>query len=89
MFCSFIAQDVTLQQILAEEDVIQECKAQNSKLVAFLTKQEIMEQMINLIITVPDESLDPKIRFKDANVACELLTSELDVMNMHLIKGTT
>lgn len=77
---------MTLQQILGEEDVIQECKAQNSKLVAFLTKQEIMEQMINLIITVPDESLDPKIRFKDANVACELLTSELDVINDALIQ---
>jgi hypothetical protein len=79
-------QDVTLEQVLAEGDVIQECKAQNEKLVRFLTQPEIMRQMINLIITVPDEALDPKLRFKNANVACELLTCDLDLINDALIE---
>ena len=35
-------QTVTLAEILEQEDIIQECKSQNKKLVDFLTKQEIL-----------------------------------------------
>lgn len=81
-----MTQDRTLDQVLGEDDVIQECKSQNEKLLQFLSKEDVMRQMINLVITVPDESLDPKLRFKKANVACELLTCDLDLINDALIQ---
>jgi len=73
--------DVTLERILEEDDVIQQCKAQNDKLITFLTRPETIEQLVKLVITEPDASLPEKIRFKNANRACELLTADVQAIN--------
>jgi serine/threonine-protein phosphatase 6 regulatory subunit 3 len=56
--------DVTLQQILDEDDVLQECKAQNRRLVDFLTKPENMEELVNLVTKEPVDDVDEKKRYK-------------------------
>merc|ERR1712017_53714 len=48
----------TLQQLLEEEEIIQETKSQNKKLVAFLLKDDNLKKVINFIITpMTDEEL--------------------------------
>lgn len=46
-----------------------------------LTRSEIIEQLVKLVITEPDASLPEKIRFKNANRACELLTVDVQAIN--------
>ncbi|XP_013094517.2 serine/threonine-protein phosphatase 6 regulatory subunit 3-like isoform X4 [Biomphalaria glabrata] len=74
-------EDVTLRELMDEDDILQECKAQNRKLVEFLVQPENMEEMVKLITVEPPLEVDEKIRFKYPNTACELLTSDVTQIN--------
>ncbi|CAB3985774.1 Hypothetical predicted protein [Paramuricea clavata] len=72
--------DCTLSEILDEDDVLQECKSQNRKLLDFLTKPEVLVELVDLITKEPDEDVEEKLRYKYPNVACELLTCDVQVI---------
>ncbi|XP_029403864.1 serine/threonine-protein phosphatase 6 regulatory subunit 2 isoform X4 [Mus pahari] len=68
---------VTLQELMDEDDILQECKAQNQKLLGFLCRQQCMEELVNLITQDPPQDMEEKVRFKYPNTACELLTCDV------------
>lgn len=70
-------EDCTLTDLLDEDDVLQECKANNRKLIDFLVDQKVMEEMVTLVIKEPDEDADEKSKYKHPNTACNLLTSDV------------
>ncbi|XDV25124.1 hypothetical protein PO909_029096 [Leuciscus waleckii] len=72
---------VTLRELMEEEDVLQECKAQNRKLLVFLSKDQCMQELVTLITEEPPADLEEKTRFKYPNIACELLTSDVALIN--------
>ncbi|XP_030117435.4 serine/threonine-protein phosphatase 6 regulatory subunit 2 [Taeniopygia guttata] len=74
-------EDVTLEELMDEDDVLQECKAQNRRLLDFLCQQQCMEQLVTLITHEPPVDMDEKVRFKYPNTACELLTSDVPQIN--------
>ncbi|XP_054150053.1 serine/threonine-protein phosphatase 6 regulatory subunit 2 [Melozone crissalis] len=74
-------EDVTLEELMDEDDVLQECKAQNRRLLDFLCQQRCMEQLVTLITHEPPVDMDEKVRFKYPNTACELLTSDVPQIN--------
>ncbi|XP_061224086.1 serine/threonine-protein phosphatase 6 regulatory subunit 2 isoform X1 [Neopsephotus bourkii] len=74
-------EDVTLHELMDEDDILQECKAQNRKLLDFLCQQHCMEELVNLITHEPPMDMEEKIRFKYPNTACELLTSDVPQIN--------
>ncbi|XP_051543914.1 serine/threonine-protein phosphatase 6 regulatory subunit 2a isoform X1 [Myxocyprinus asiaticus] len=74
-------EDVTLRELMEEEDVLQECKAQNRKLLLFLSKDHCMQELVTLITEEPPADLEEKTRFKLPNIACELLTSDVALIN--------
>lgn len=82
-------ENVTLQELMDEDDILQECKAQNKNLIDFLIRPEIMEEMVNLIINEPIDDLDEKVRYKYPNTACELLTSDVQQINDSLASDET
>uniref|UniRef100_A0A674CZ97 Protein phosphatase 6, regulatory subunit 2b n=1 Tax=Salmo trutta TaxID=8032 RepID=A0A674CZ97_SALTR len=73
--------DVTLTELMEEEDVLQECKAQNRRLLVFLSQDTSMQELLHLITTEPPAGLEETKRFKHPNIACELLTSDVGVIN--------
>ncbi|MGH0122607.1 UNVERIFIED_CONTAM: hypothetical protein FKN15_029036 [Acipenser sinensis] len=77
-------EDVTLTELMDEEDVLQECKAQNRKLVEFLLKSQWMEDLVTYITQEPSEDMDEKVRYKYPNISCELLTSDVALVNDRL-----
>ncbi|KAL2775414.1 serine/threonine-protein phosphatase 6 regulatory subunit 2 isoform 6 [Daubentonia madagascariensis] len=68
---------VTLQELMDEDDILQECKAQNQKLLDFLCRQQCMEQLVSLVTQDPPLDMEEKVRFKYPNTACELLTCDV------------
>ncbi|TRZ11930.1 hypothetical protein HGM15179_015171 [Zosterops borbonicus] len=74
-------EDVSLEELMDEDDVLQECKAQNRRLLDFLCQQHCMEQLVTLITHEPPVDMDEKVRFKYPNTACELLTSDVPQIN--------
>merc|ERR1711974_450454 len=50
---------VLLEELLSQEDILQECKNQNKKLVEFLCNSEVLSELIRLIITEPPPASPP------------------------------
>ncbi|XP_029471450.1 serine/threonine-protein phosphatase 6 regulatory subunit 2 isoform X2 [Rhinatrema bivittatum] len=74
-------EDVTLRELMDEDDILQECKAQNRRLLEFICQQDSMEELVHLITHEPPMDMEEKIRFKYPNTACELLTSDVPQIN--------
>ncbi|XP_049431323.1 serine/threonine-protein phosphatase 6 regulatory subunit 2 isoform X3 [Epinephelus fuscoguttatus] len=74
-------EDVTLTELMDEEDVLQECKAQNRRLLLFLCQDQCMQDLVRMISTEPPAGVEETKRFKYANIACELLTCDVGVIN--------
>ncbi|XP_023603747.1 serine/threonine-protein phosphatase 6 regulatory subunit 2 isoform X2 [Myotis lucifugus] len=77
-------EDVTLRELMDEDDILQECKAQNRKLLDFLCRPQCMEELVSLITQDPPLDMDEKVRFKYPNTACELLTCDVPQINDRL-----
>uniref|UniRef100_A0A8C7YAP6 Protein phosphatase 6, regulatory subunit 2b n=1 Tax=Oryzias sinensis TaxID=183150 RepID=A0A8C7YAP6_9TELE len=74
-------EDVTLKELMNEEDVLQECKAQNRRLLLFLCQDNCMQELVHLITTEPPAGGEETKRFKYPNIACELLTCDVGMIN--------
>ncbi|XP_032869271.1 serine/threonine-protein phosphatase 6 regulatory subunit 3-like isoform X1 [Amblyraja radiata] len=74
-------EDVTLFELMEEEDILQECKANNRKLVEFLTRLQNMEALVTCITVEPSEDMDEKVRYKYPNISCEILTADVTQVN--------
>jgi len=68
--------DFTLEELLDDEDVLQECRNQNNKLVTFLSQEESVKKLLAYVTNEPEGSPDDRLRFKYPNVASELLTTD-------------
>ncbi|XP_076894155.1 uncharacterized protein LOC143546356 [Bidens hawaiensis] len=79
-------ENFTLDELLDEEDIIQECKALNSRLINFLRDRVQVENLLRYIIEEPPEDADSKRTFKFPFVACEIFTCEVDVMFKTLVE---
>ncbi|XP_068097365.1 serine/threonine-protein phosphatase 6 regulatory subunit 1-like isoform X2 [Hyperolius riggenbachi] len=74
-------ENVTLSELLDEEDVLQECKVVNRKLVQFLVQPQHMEELVTYITQEPSSDMDEKLRYKYASVSCEILTADVSQIN--------
>lgn len=77
-------ENVTLHELMDEEDILQECKSQNKKLVEYLTRPEVMEELVMLTTKEPSLEVEERWRYKYPNVACELLTCDVPMLNEKL-----
>ncbi|CAK8536234.1 unnamed protein product [Lathyrus sativus] len=75
----------TLEELLDEEEVIQECKALNSRLINFLRDPAQVEQLLRYIIEEPPQDAESKRTFKFPFIACEIFTCEIDVILKTLV----
>uniref|UniRef100_A0A8C5MTT5 Protein phosphatase 6 regulatory subunit 1 n=1 Tax=Leptobrachium leishanense TaxID=445787 RepID=A0A8C5MTT5_9ANUR len=74
-------ENVTLFELLEEEDVLQECKVMNRKLVEFLVQPQHMEELVTCITEEPSNDVDEKLRYKYPSVSCEILTADVAQIN--------
>ncbi|TPX46863.1 hypothetical protein SeMB42_g02679 [Synchytrium endobioticum] len=66
--------NVTLDDLLEDEELLQECKAHNAKLIDFLMRPEILAQLLKY--TTADDLVDSK-KFKYPYIACEVISCEI------------
>jgi len=66
-----------LEELLDEEEILQEVKSQNKKLLDFLTEPATLLKLFEYITKDPPDDADPKRRFKYPFLACEILSSEI------------
>ncbi|XP_030400638.1 serine/threonine-protein phosphatase 6 regulatory subunit 1 isoform X6 [Gopherus evgoodei] len=69
--------DLTLRELLDEDDVLQECKVVNRRLLDFLVQPQHMEALVTCVTEEPPVELDERLRYKYPSVSCEILTSDV------------
>jgi hypothetical protein len=69
--------DYTLDELLDEEEMLQECKAQNKRLLDFLTEPDQLKRLFEYITQEPEEQ-DPKRKFKYPYISCEILVAGIE-----------
>ncbi|KAA8544056.1 hypothetical protein F0562_021767 [Nyssa sinensis] len=79
-------ENFTLEELLDEEEIIQECKALNSRLINFLRDRAQVEQLLRYIVEEPPEDPENKRTFKFPFIACEIFTCEIDVIFKTLVE---
>lgn len=52
-----------------------------------LTQQSVLEELVSLVVTEPSIDVNEKVRFKYANLACEILTSDVAAINDALVSN--
>ncbi|KAL1223851.1 hypothetical protein V5N11_007817 [Cardamine amara subsp. amara] len=76
----------TLEELLDEEEIIQECKALNSRLINFLRDKAQVEQLLRYVVEEPQDDADSKRAFKFPFISCEIFTCEIDVILKTLVE---
>lgn len=70
----------TLEELLDEDELIQECKSLNARLINFLRGKSQIQQLIKYVVEEPSEGSDNKRAFKFPFIACEIFTCEIEVI---------
>ncbi|EEB18845.1 conserved hypothetical protein [Pediculus humanus corporis] len=70
-------ENVTLQEIMDDDGVLEECRTQNKRLIEYLIQSDVLEKLVKLTIEEPSGNEDDAIKYKYSNIACELLTCEV------------
>ncbi|XP_030479978.2 uncharacterized protein LOC115697203 [Cannabis sativa] len=76
----------TLEELLDEDEIIQECKALNGRLINFLRERTQVEQLIRYIVEEAPEDADRSRSVKFPFIACEIFTCEVDIILKTLVE---
>ncbi|XP_043813881.1 serine/threonine-protein phosphatase 6 regulatory subunit 2 isoform X2 [Manihot esculenta] len=79
-------ENFTLEELLDEDEIIQECKALNGRLINFLRERTQVEQLIRFIVEEAPEDAEKRRSFKFAFIACEIFTCEVDILLKTLVE---
>ncbi|XP_042407209.1 serine/threonine-protein phosphatase 6 regulatory subunit 3-like [Zingiber officinale] len=76
----------TLEDLLDEDEIIQECKALNTRLINFLREKAQVEKLLHYIVEEPPTDADQKHIFKFPFIASEIFTCEVDIILRTLVE---
>ena len=66
----------TLEELLEEDELLQECKAQNAKLTEFLTQQDTLDKLVTYVTEMPAAEDSEARRYKYPFVSSEILSCD-------------
>ncbi|KAK9810040.1 hypothetical protein WJX72_003859 [[Myrmecia] bisecta] len=76
----------TLEELLEEDDLIQECKSLNGRLIGFLQTKPTVQTLLKYLVDPIAEDADQKRRFKYPFAACEVFCCEVDALFSTLLE---
>ncbi|CAI9760066.1 unnamed protein product [Fraxinus pennsylvanica] len=79
-------ENFTLEELLDEDEIIQECKALNGRLINFLQERTQVEQLVRYIVEEAPEDAEKQRTSKFPFVACEIFTCEVDIILKALVE---
>ncbi|XP_020102860.1 serine/threonine-protein phosphatase 6 regulatory subunit 3-B isoform X2 [Ananas comosus] len=75
-----------LEELLDEDEIIQECKALNTRLINFLRDRPQVEQLLRYIVEEAPDDAEKKRTFRFPFIACEIFTCEVDIILRALVE---
>ncbi|KAJ8549289.1 hypothetical protein K7X08_032996 [Anisodus acutangulus] len=79
-------ENFALDELLDEDEIIQECKALNGRLINFLRERAQVEQLVRYIVEEAPEDSEKRRTFKFPFIACEIFTCEVDIILKALVE---
>ncbi|KAG6512952.1 hypothetical protein ZIOFF_031091 [Zingiber officinale] len=79
-------ENFTLDELLDEDEIIQECKALNTRLINFLREKAQVEKLLLYIVEEPSMDADKKHILKLPFIASEIFTCEVDIILRSLVE---
>ncbi|WIA10355.1 hypothetical protein OEZ85_010547 [Tetradesmus obliquus] len=73
-------EEYNLEELLDEDDIIQECKSLNGRLITFLREKKTVEQLLRYLIEPPNDPDDPKKQYRYPFTACEVFCCEVEAV---------
>eukprot|EP00730_Choanoeca_flexa_P003972 TRINITY_DN11555_c3_g1_i2.p1 TRINITY_DN11555_c3_g1~~TRINITY_DN11555_c3_g1_i2.p1 ORF type:complete len:962 (+),score=302.41 TRINITY_DN11555_c3_g1_i2:187-3072(+) len=65
----------TLEKLLDVDDVLQECRTKNEKVLKFLVEEENLDKLLNYVVAAPEDA-NEFTKYKYPSVAAEVLTCD-------------
>ncbi|XP_078436683.1 uncharacterized protein LOC144707447 [Wolffia australiana] len=79
-------ENYTLEELLDEDEIIQECKALNTRLINFLRERTQVERLVRHIVEESPDDAENRNSFKFPFIACEIFTCEVDIILKTLVE---
>lgn len=79
-------ENYTLEELLDEDEIIQECKALNGRLINFVRERAQVEQLLRYIVEEAPDDGEKRRTFKFPFIACEIFTCEVDIILKTLVE---
>lgn len=67
----------TLEQVLQEDELIQEVKTRNTKLLEFLSQEDVVLKLIEYVVQTPPADADDLRKLKYPYMACEVISCDI------------
>ena len=67
----------TLEELLEEDDLLQEVKSKNERLLTFLQTEEVVEKLVEFVVISAEEGASEVRVYKYPYIACELFCCEV------------
>eukprot|EP01024_Parvocaulis_polyphysoides_P053956 TRINITY_DN54169_c0_g1_i1.p1 TRINITY_DN54169_c0_g1~~TRINITY_DN54169_c0_g1_i1.p1 ORF type:complete len:114 (-),score=8.84 TRINITY_DN54169_c0_g1_i1:72-413(-) len=68
----------TLEELLDEDELIQETKSQNHKLINFLKQKPTLEKILRYVVDDPQESAQENQKPRYPYICCEVICCEVE-----------
>ncbi|XP_042519140.1 serine/threonine-protein phosphatase 6 regulatory subunit 2-like [Macadamia integrifolia] len=79
-------ENFSMEELLDEDEIIQECKSLNGRLINFLRERAQVEQLLRFIVEEAPEEAEKRRTFKFPFIACEIFTCEVDIILKTLVE---
>ncbi|CAA2980174.1 serine threonine- phosphatase 6 regulatory subunit 3-like [Olea europaea subsp. europaea] len=79
-------ENFTLEELLDEDEIIQECRSLNGRLINFLRERVQVEKLIRYIVEEAPEEAERLQSLKFPFIACEIFTCEVDIILKALVE---
>ncbi|KAG6973982.1 hypothetical protein JG688_00003262 [Phytophthora aleatoria] len=77
--------DFTLQQVLQEDELVQEVKTRNTKLLDFLSQEAIVQNLVEYVVRTPEDTSDDLRTLKYPYMSCEVICCDITSITETLV----
>ncbi|CEG40589.1 SAP family cell cycle dependent phosphatase-associated protein [Plasmopara halstedii] len=81
-------EDFTLEQVLQEDELVQEVKTRNTKLLDFLSQDEIVQKLIEYVVRTPENMSDDLRTLKYPYMSCEVICCDISTITETLVTAS-
>ncbi|KAH7484638.1 hypothetical protein PRIC1_003951 [Phytophthora ramorum] len=80
--------DFTLEQVLQEDELVQEVKTRNTKLLEFLSQGGIVLKLVEYVVRSPEDASDDLRTLKYPYMACEVICCDITSITETLVSSS-